>query len=69
MKAIGGAAIASGGAVSAGMICGAGLFTGLVWLVLGATRTVNLATRLAAKPIVRGILLGLGLLFITRASR
>ncbi len=64
MKAIGGAAIASGGAVSAGMICGAGLFTGLVWLLLGATRTVNLVTRVAAKPVIRGIVLGLGLLFI-----
>ncbi len=64
MKAIGGAAIASGGAVSAGMICGAGLFTGLFWLLAGATRTVDLVTRFAARPIVRGIVLGLGLLFI-----
>jgi MFS superfamily sulfate permease-like transporter len=64
MKAIGGAAIASGGAMSAGMICGAGLFTGLVWFLLGATKTVNLATRLAAKPVIRGIVLGLGLMFI-----
>lgn len=69
MKAIGGAAIASGGAVSAGMICGAGVFTGLVWLVLGATRTVNVATRLATRPIVRGILLGLGLLFMGEGVR
>jgi MFS superfamily sulfate permease-like transporter len=66
MKVIGGAAIASGGAVSAGMICGAGLFTGLFWFLIGATRTVDLATRLAAKPIIRGIMLGLGLLFITQ---
>ncbi len=64
MKAIGGAAIASGGSMSAGMICGAGLFTGAVWLLLGVTKTVNVATALAAKPIVRGIVLGLGLLFI-----
>jgi predicted benzoate:H+ symporter BenE len=69
MKAIGGAAIASGGAMSAGMICGAGLFTGLVWFVLGATRTVNVATKLAAKPIIRGIILGLGLLFITEGIK
>ncbi|OFX18693.1 MAG: hypothetical protein A2V77_01060 [Anaeromyxobacter sp. RBG_16_69_14] len=68
MKAIGGAAIASGGAMSAGMICGAGLFTGLFWLIAGTTKTVNLATKLAAKPIVRGIVLGLGLLFITDAA-
>ena len=69
MKAIGGAAIASGGAMSAGMICGAGLFTGLFWLIAGTTRTVNLATKLAAKPIVRGIVLGLGLLFITEGIK
>jgi MFS superfamily sulfate permease-like transporter len=69
MKAIGGAAIASGGAMSAGMICGAGLFTGLFWLTIGATKTVNLATRLAAKPIIRGIVLGLGLLFITEGIK
>ncbi len=69
MKAIGGAAIASGGAMSAGMICGAGLFTGLFWFLAGATRTVNLATKLAAKPIVRGIVLGLGLLFVTEGIK
>jgi MFS superfamily sulfate permease-like transporter len=46
------------------MICGAGLFTGLFWLLAGATRTVDLVTRFAARPIVRGIVLGLGLLFI-----
>jgi MFS superfamily sulfate permease-like transporter len=69
MKAIGGAAIASGGAMSAGMICGAGLFTGLVWFLVGATKTVNLATRLAAKPVIRGIVLGLGLLFIAEGIK
>jgi predicted benzoate:H+ symporter BenE len=69
MKAIGGAAIASGGAMSPGMICGAGLFTGLFWFLAGTTKTVNLATRLAAKPIIRGIVLGLGLLFITEGIK
>jgi hypothetical protein len=69
MKAIGGAAIASGGAMSAGMICGAGLFTGLFWLLAGTTKTVNLATKLAAKPIVRGIVLGLGLVFISEGIK
>ncbi len=69
MKAIGGAAIASGGTMSPGMICGAGLFTGLFWLLAGTTKTVNLATKLAAKPIVRGIVLGLGLLFVTEGIK
>lgn len=66
MKAIGGAAIASGGAMSAGMICGAGLFTGLFWFLAGITGVVDVVTRFAAKPIVRGIVLGLGLMFITQ---
>lgn len=66
MKAIGGAAIASGGAISAGMICGAGLFTGIFWFLAGSTKMINVATKLAAKPIIRGIVLGLGLLFITQ---
>jgi MFS superfamily sulfate permease-like transporter len=65
MKAIGAAAIASGGSISAGMVCGAGLFTGLFWFVIGATKMVNIATQLAAQPVTRGIVLGLGLVFIT----
>jgi MFS superfamily sulfate permease-like transporter len=69
MKAIGGAAIASGGAISAGMICGAGLFTGIFWLLVGVTKTVSIATRLAAKPIIRGIVLGLGLMFIAEGIK
>jgi MFS superfamily sulfate permease-like transporter len=69
MKAIAGAAIASGGAIGPGMIWGAGLFTGVFWLLAGVTRSVDLATRLAAKPIVRGIVLGLGLLFMSEGVR
>jgi MFS superfamily sulfate permease-like transporter len=64
MKAIAGAAIASGGAVSAGMISGAGIFTGVFWLLCGVTKTVDIATKLASKPIIRGIVLGLGLMFM-----
>jgi MFS superfamily sulfate permease-like transporter len=66
MKAIGGAAITSGGAISPGMVCGAGLFTGIFWFFAGTTKMVNLATKLASKPIVRGIVLGLGLSFVTQ---
>jgi len=69
MKAIGGAAIASSGAMSAGMICGAGLFTGLFWLLVGVTKTVSLATKLASKPVIRGIVLGLGLMFVTEGIK
>jgi MFS superfamily sulfate permease-like transporter len=69
MKAIGGAAIASGGAISAGMVCGAGLFSGIFWLLGGVTKTVDIATRLASKPIVRGIILGIGLMFISEGIK
>jgi MFS superfamily sulfate permease-like transporter len=69
MKVIGGAAIASGGAMSAGMICGAGLFTGIFWFLIGVTKTVNIATKLASKPIIRGIVLGLGLMFIVEGIK
>jgi MFS superfamily sulfate permease-like transporter len=69
MKAIGGAAIASGGAISAGMICGAGLFTGLFWFLAGATKTVSIVTKFASKPVIRGIVLGLGLMFVTEGVR
>jgi MFS superfamily sulfate permease-like transporter len=55
--------------MSAGMICGAGLFTGLFWFLAGTTKMVNIATKLAAKPIIRGIVLGLGLLFITEGVK
>jgi hypothetical protein len=68
MKAIGGAAIASGGALGPGAVCGAALFTGLFWLVAGATGTVGAVTRLASKPLVRGITLGLGLRFVTEGA-
>ncbi len=69
MKAIAGAAIASGGAITAGMVFGAGLFTGLFWLVAGTTGLVSVVTRLATKPVVRGIVLALGLLFMTEGVR
>jgi MFS superfamily sulfate permease-like transporter len=69
MKAIGAAAIASGGALNPATICGAGFVTGVFWLLAGATRTVELVTRLAARPIVRGIVLGLGLTFVSEGIR
>ena len=66
MKVIGSAAIGAAGAVSPAMVCAAGLFTGAFWLVAGATGTVKIASALAAKPIVHGIMLGLGLSFMTQ---
>lgn len=62
MKAIGAAAVVGG--ASPATLFSAGLITGLFWLILGATGMVKAATGLAGKPVVRGIMLGLGLSFI-----
>jgi len=64
MKVIGGVAIASGGTISAGMIYGAGLFTGIFWFLVGFSKTITIFTGLASKAIIRGIGLGLGLMFM-----
>jgi len=62
MKAIGAAAIAGG--VNPAALFGAGLTTGLFWLVAGATGSIKWVAKLATKPVVRGIMLGLGLSFV-----
>ncbi len=64
MKAIGGAAIAGAGLVNPGMVLGAGVFTGLFWLVVGLSGKLRAATKIVSKPVLRGIMLGLGFLFI-----
>ena len=66
MKAIGGAAIGAAGAVTPAMVCAAGLVTGVFWIAAAATGTVKFASALAARPIVLGILLGLGLSLMTQ---
>ncbi|MDO8785580.1 MAG: putative sulfate/molybdate transporter [Syntrophales bacterium] len=67
MKAIGAAAVV--GCASPATLFGAGLITGLFWLILGATGMVKAATGLAGKPVVRGIMLGLGLSFIVEGIK
>lgn len=62
MKAIGAAAIAGG--ISPAAVYGAGLTTGLFWLLAGATGIIRPIAKLATKPVVRGIMLGLGLTFM-----
>jgi len=64
MKAIGGMAIAHPGAITHGMIWGSGIFTGVFWLLLGLTGAITWIEKITAKPVVRGIMLGLGLSFI-----
>ena len=64
MKAIGGMAIAHPESISHGMIWGSGLFSAVFWLVMGLTGAVSWLHKIAAKPIIRGIMLGLGLSFV-----
>ncbi len=63
MKAIGGMAIAHAGSISQGMIWGSGIFTGVFWLLMGVTGAVTWIEKITTKPVVRGIMLGLGLSF------
>ncbi|MCE5263112.1 MAG: putative sulfate/molybdate transporter [Deltaproteobacteria bacterium] len=62
MKAIGAAAVAGG--IGPAALFGAGLTTGLFWLLAGVTGAIRPISRLATKPVVRGIMLGLGLSFM-----
>ena len=64
MKAIGTAAITHAGAITAGAIWASGLFTGLFWLVMGLTGAVTWIAKITSRPVVQGIILGLGLGFI-----
>jgi len=64
MKAIGTAAISHAGALTAGAIWAAGLFTGVFWLIMGLTGAVTWIAKLTSRPVVHGIILGLGLGFI-----
>jgi hypothetical protein len=61
MKAIGSAAVAQPAVVTAGAIQAAGLFTGVLWLVLGLTGAASRLARLAGRPVVDGLVLGLAL--------
>ncbi|HBD06989.1 MAG TPA: sulfate transporter, partial [Syntrophobacteraceae bacterium] len=62
MKAIGAAAIAGG--ITPAALFGSGLTTGLFWLLAGVTGVLRPISKLATKPVVRGIMLGLGLSFM-----
>lgn len=64
MKAIGAASVARSTEFIPATVWGAGLFTGLVWLFLGLTGIVSKVTALAPRPVVQGIVLGLGLSFM-----
>lgn len=64
MKAIGAMAIAHAESITPGMIWGSGIFTGVFWLLMGLTGAITWIEKVTTKPVVRGIMLGLGLSFI-----
>jgi hypothetical protein len=64
MKAIGTAAISGGGLITPGAIWASGLFTGVLWLVMGLTGAVTWIANITRRPVVQGLILGLGLGFL-----
>ena len=68
MKAMGGAAIAQAPLITPHMVWGAGLFTGVFWLVLGMSGALKFVLKIVTKPVLRGIVLGLGISFIMKGT-
>jgi MFS superfamily sulfate permease-like transporter len=69
MKAIGTTAITHPGSVTPGMITASALVTGVLWLGLAATGAVGWLAALTSRPVVRGLVLGLGLGFVLEGVR
>lgn len=64
MKAIASVAVTHPEAVTPGAIFIAGIVTGVFWLAMGLSGAVTWLAALTARPVVRGIVLGLGLSFL-----
>ena len=69
MKAIGTAAITQAAAISHGAIWASGLFTGVFWLTMGVSGAVTWIARITSRPVVHGLVLGLGLGFILEGMK
>jgi hypothetical protein len=69
MKAIGTAAITHGGAITPGAIFASGLFTGVVWGFMGLSGAVSWIEKITRRPVVQGIVLGLGLGFVVEGVK
>jgi hypothetical protein len=69
MKATATAAITHPEMVTSGAIFVAALATGLLWLLMGATRAVSWLAVLTTRPVVLSIVLGLGLGFIAEGVK
>jgi len=55
--------------ITPAMVWGASLATGIVWLLLGLTGTARYVTRLINRPVVLGIILGLGFGFMIEGAK
>lgn len=55
--------------ITPAMVWGASFATGLVWLVLGVTGTARYVANLVSRPVVVGIILGLGFGFMIEGSK
>lgn len=72
MKAIGAVAAtqaAQTATITQGTVFGADLATGMIWLILGLTGVAKRITRLVHRPVVIGIVLGLGIGFMLQGIR
>lgn len=72
MKAAGAVATtqaAQSAVITPGAVYGAGLVTGLIWLVLGSTGLAERITRWISRPVAQGVVLGLGMAFMWQGAR
>jgi MFS superfamily sulfate permease-like transporter len=69
MKAIATAVIGHPETFSAGAIWASGLFTGAFWLLMGLTGAVRWIAKVTSRPVVFGLVLGLGLSFVMEGAR
>lgn len=72
MKAAGAVATAQAAqsaVITPGAVYGAGLVTGLIWLVLGSTGLAQRITRWISRPVGQGVVLGLGMAFMWQGTR
>jgi MFS superfamily sulfate permease-like transporter len=69
MKAIGTAAITQAGLVTPGAVWASGLFTGVLWLTMGLSGAVSWIARITSRPVISGLVLGLGLGFLLEGMK
>lgn len=55
--------------ITPAMVWGANLATGIIWLLLGMTGTARYVTKLITRPVVLGIILGLGFGFMIEGAK